>query len=242
MIGFCILTIEDEKKIQEKFRTLTKNRNLNVVLGVAAESEIDRYISDDYLLERYGRRLSRGEIGCALGHKKISQKMLVLSYKTAVILEDDAIIEHNFENQIDVIGEILEKEKAPMVIVLGHSKTIKRNLWFENLKYRLLNKKTIKEITIGEKEQNFFGTVGYACNQGFMKLIADQVYLHLADDWGYWMENGVKVYHLEKPIVWEDLNTKSSTGNTVHVHHNISSLSFLKEIYVAIKNNIKRHE
>jgi glycosyl transferase family 25 len=238
MIGFCVLTIKNEKEIQEKFNALIKNPDLTVVLGIVAPAEIAKYVDDDYLEERYGRRLSAGEMGCSFGHKKICEKMLALNYKSAVILEDDAIIQHNFRDQIDTIRVLLEAENSPMVIILGHSKTIRRNLWFENIKYKLLHKRKINGIAIGEKKQNYFGTVGYACNQSYMQLIAQQTRLHIADDWGYWIENGVKVFHLENPIVWEDLNTRSSTGNTVHIHHNLLSASFLREAYVAIKNNI----
>lgn len=240
MIELVILTIQTDKKkyIELEFGKKISNRiKINVFDNNSSSFEDEFNKKKSFL--RYGKYLRKGEISCALGHQRIASLLLEKECTTAVVLEDDALLELNFEECTLTLSDYINKLAAPTVVILGHSKTIKNNLWFENLKYKLYDKIKIKKFVLGKKKQNYFGTVGYLCNREFIKLRSlDEVHT-IADDWIFYeQEFGVQIYHLENPIVWEDLQTTSSTGNSLIIHHNILSKNFLRELFSAIKNKI----
>lgn len=62
--------------------------------------EINQYCNQEKAKQLFGRELLSGEIGCALSHKKIYEKMISEEIKYAVILEDDAIVDKSVVNAI----------------------------------------------------------------------------------------------------------------------------------------------
>ena len=57
-----------------------------------------------------------GEIGCALSHQKIYQKMIDENIESALILEDDVILPRNFN---EILHKITLKDDAPSVLLLS---------------------------------------------------------------------------------------------------------------------------
>jgi glycosyl transferase, family 25 len=51
----------------------------------------------------HGRPASRGEIGCAMSHRNIYRKMVEEGISWAILLEDDVVIEHVFNDAIENI-------------------------------------------------------------------------------------------------------------------------------------------
>lgn len=236
-----ILTIDDIKIVKDKFSNVlnTKLFNLNIVQGI--ESNLNLSFFDEkksYL--RYGKILSKGEMLCSLGHFKIYD--LICKSDTlgwSLIIEDDAILD---SKALFFLDEIKSYEfNEPTVLVLGHSKTIPSNLWFQKLKQPLYKAKIILNNKIGEKKINYFGTVGYLINSEAAKLSSKMKgCFWKADDWVYFQNNHIKVLHLEDPIIWEDQSKKnSSTGNSLAIHHNIFSASFLMEIKAMLNARFK---
>jgi hypothetical protein len=71
--------------------------DVNITYGIdgrqLAQMEVRKLYSSTMSQLFNGRRLSRGEIGCALGHKKIYAELSRSDYQWALVLEDDARIE-----------------------------------------------------------------------------------------------------------------------------------------------------
>jgi glycosyl transferase, family 25 len=70
------------------------------------EEEIVNAYSPELNKKFYRHGLTRGEIGCYLGHKKIWQKILDENIKCAVILEDDCILETHFPQVLEAISNL----------------------------------------------------------------------------------------------------------------------------------------
>lgn len=68
------------------------------------EQEVARVYSPELNRKYYRHGLTRGKIGCYLGHKKIWQKILDEDIDCAVILEDDAILEAHFSKMLEAIS------------------------------------------------------------------------------------------------------------------------------------------
>ena len=57
---------------------------------------------------QYGRKLTNGEACCTIGHAKIAKKFLESNEDWALVLEDDVILDENFNLALDQI----EKERV----------------------------------------------------------------------------------------------------------------------------------
>jgi GR25 family glycosyltransferase involved in LPS biosynthesis len=236
-----VLTIDDIKIIKDKFSTLLNRKefNLNIVQGL--ESKLNLSLFDEkksYL--RYNKILSKGEKLCSLGHFKIYD--LICKSNTlnwSLIIEDDAI----FDAKSFIFFEQIKSYKfnEPTILILGHSKTIPNNLWFQKLKQPLYKRNIIFNYKIGEKKINYFGTVGYIINLEAAKLLSKMNDCYWkADDWVYFQKNNINILHLDDPIIWEDQAKKnSSTGNSLAIHHNIFSANFFVEIKAMLNARFK---
>lgn len=234
-----ILTIKDKSEIISKYRNqLPSSYDLTITSG--KDQHLEEIKFDLKLAQMiYPRELTPGEKNCARGHKKMWEQALNKPKKWQIFLEDDAIIDSNFESVVEDI--IKYDSNKPTAIILGRSKTIHRNLWFENIKIPFSVQYKVGNIHLGEKEQNFFGTVGYMLNDAALKLLDELPYVFWkADDWTLFNNYGLKILHLRKPCIWEDFMThESTTGNKNAAQHKLWTKSILREIFVALKNNIK---
>lgn len=237
--GTFILTIKEVNEIEEKYKKLLSNiSNVKVVRGDDESLSHHSYLPEISTM-LYGKKLTKGEINCARGHREMWQLAKNEQQKWAIFLEDDADL---------IIGasQIMQKllnhtTNQPIAIILGHSKTIKKNLWFENLKIPLHNIRAINGVKLGEKKQNLFGTVGYMLNDKAIELLVSlPPTFWKADDWRIYENSGLKTLHLLNPCIWENF-LSSSTGNSCEIHHNIFSKNFLREIISAIAGQIRRN-
>lgn len=118
----------------------------------------------------FGRELLLGEIGCALSHKKIYQKIVDENIPYAVILEDDAIVKSDFKR---VVSLVIEKNISYDVVLLGHNRGFKNeevidsvdSLWWRYL----LN----KNYRLGMLVKGGLGTYGYMISQKGAKRILE---------------------------------------------------------------------
>ena len=173
----------------------------------------------------YGRCLRKGEIGCSLSHFNIIRDFALNSKENwLLIMEDDAVPESQF---IHFINEFENKHVTTNAeILLGHSKTSRKHIFVQRLKQPLRNYKNINGISFGEnKNVTLCGTVAYLINKQAANIISgnSQPYW-LADDWFLFQNMGIRVYHPQIPLVYEDLSYDSSTENDIYYHHN-----FIKE-------------
>lgn len=190
----------------------------------------------------YGRQLKNGEIGCTLSHFECISKFAnsATSDEWLIILEDDVLPETDFFQFLDEIKNV-EASKEPEVFLLGHSKLKKGNNWIRLLKYPSYKKKKLAGFDFMVNNSNFCGTVGYIINTSAAKKMLEQKerIFWVTDDW-YLIENmGIEVYHPKKPLIYEDLDSTSETGNIVHCSHSFKSHA-IRNIYIFIVENLKK--
>ena len=161
--------------------------------------------------DRYGRNPSSSEIGCSLSHfeaVKLSENNCPL-----IILEDDALLKVDSKVFLKLI-ELINKNNKYEIVIFGFSKfdeisdyhlniinpfvpTIK----FDNLKY-----------SIGERLiHTTSGALAYYLSPSAKKKISllKEIY-HVADDWHFYSNFGIKIGYIFPTLVIEDLSQKST--------------------------------
>jgi GR25 family glycosyltransferase involved in LPS biosynthesis len=180
----------------------------------------------------YGRKLHNGELGCSLAHSRLISNLSFISSDWNLILEDDAKLDNDIFNFLYDLKAI--KISQPTVILLGHSRTLKKNIFWQRLKHPLSNEMKIGKYTFGQNKWVNgcgVGTVGYVINSSCRDIINKlPKNFWLADDWKFFHNAGISIYHPINPLVWEDFLAKESrTGNSIKIHHNFISSNILRE-------------
>lgn len=134
-----------------------------------SKSEISQYCNQKKAKHLFGRELLLGEIGCALSHKKIYQKMVDENIPYAVILEDDAVIKEGFN---DTVKLILSSDANWNLVLLGHNKGFEKGQEFDSIKSYWGNVQLRKNFALGRVVKGGLGTFGYlVSNNGAKKLL-----------------------------------------------------------------------
>jgi glycosyl transferase, family 25 len=167
--------------------------------------------------------LSQEEISCSISHYQI-----ITGKKVDIVLEDDALpIELESFKALKYLKQFIETLTEPTVIIVGHSKVSKRDLFVQKLKQPLINQIRIKKYTIGENNRiNYYGTVAYMFNTSFSNQIKTIKCFWRADDWKTIKYNtGCKIYHLRDLLVLEDLKSMniSQIKNKIHSRHDFKN-------------------
>lgn len=162
-----------------------------------SESEISQYCNQNKAKQLFGRELLLGEIGCALSHKKIYQKIVDENIPYAVILEDDAIVSRDIEC---VLKSILSSELNWDLILLGHHKNNVKGI---KSPISLWDKHFIStKYTLGRLADFGFGTYGYFVTlQGAKKLNKELFNIHSPIDHYTSDSQLFNVYALEPTII-----------------------------------------
>ncbi|WP_017093667.1 glycosyltransferase family 25 protein [Vibrio splendidus] len=189
--------------------------------------------------EKYQRELKKGEIGCALSHYSLMKEHAdKVNNDWMIILEDDALIESGFECFIEDLSTV--KCDNACILLLGHSKTRKKDLWVQRLKQPLSDIIDIGDKCFGINSRiGFCGTVGYAINRKAATLITNNKLCWIADDWKTIKKSGVDIYHPKEPLIYEDLNTESSIGNRIFFNHHLGT-NTLRQILSIVKAQVMK--
>lgn len=190
----------------------------------------------------YGRELTRGEIGCSISHRRVIKSLVNDIKGWACIFEDDALFSSitvlDFLRTLDSENHI-----EPIVLILGHSKTVASNAWLQNLKQPRYESKYFGTTKFSKRfNANFCGTVAYCINEPAAQIICrmpDPFYL--ADDWDIFSNAGINIFHADKPLVYEDLTEISTTGNTIKVLHTLNWNTAFSELTTALINQLRFH-
>ncbi|PHM70362.1 lipooligosaccharide galactosyltransferase I [Xenorhabdus sp. KJ12.1] len=170
-------------------------------------------------------RLTKGEIGCALSHLFIYEKIIKEKISHALILEDDAILSDNIHNVISEI-ENIDNIKKPNVYLLNKAE-----------KYVNNRKVEAKELHIYQAYEAS-GTYGYLINKIAAKKLLKELkpIKYEADMWGIFkFRHFINVYCIIPHVISTfDLDTLSSSIETER-----SSLKKERESY---RHKLKKQE
>jgi len=213
-----------------------------VYLDAISDSGIIESSFDQYLATLiYGRTLRPAEMGCSLSHRTAIKNFLKTNGDWRVILEDDAIVTSGFLCFVEGLSEY--ELSLPIMLVLGHSKTVQKNLWWQKIKQPFYEVIELNSLRFGTLPYtNFVGTVGYALNKNAAFIINNMPKTFwIADDWRIFENAGIKVYHAATPLVFENLNSSSSTANIVKPLHSLFSRGFFGELWIAYRALMRRY-
>ena len=146
------------------------------------EEELAKIYRKDLALKRLKRELSKGEIGCALSHKKIYQHIVDKKIELALILEDDVFFREN--PQIFLKELIKERVKFPAkweIILLGHHSGSRLD---NNTIPSIWSCKKLKNgYCLGRTSSLAYGTYGYLINQrGARRMLKNLFSIYLPLD------------------------------------------------------------
>ena len=74
--------------------------------SILGPEEISQVYSADHAIRSIGRELGKGEIACALSHKRIYERMVEEKIPYVVILEDDVIFDSMFIDFMEVLSDL----------------------------------------------------------------------------------------------------------------------------------------
>ena len=134
------------------------------------KSEISQYCNQNKAKQLFGRELLLGEIGCALSHKKIHQKMVDENIPYAVILEDDAVVKEGFN---EVVSLVYKNNLSWHIILLGHYRGFEHNQETNSIDSIWSRYSLNKTYRLGKIVKGGLGTHGYIISQEGAKQILD---------------------------------------------------------------------
>ncbi len=204
--------------------------------------DIEKYCDQKKAMQIFGRELLLGEIGCALSHKKIYQKMIEENIDYAVVLEDDAIVSRDIEY---VLKSILSSELNWDLILLGH---YKNNIKGIKSPISLWDKHFIStKYTLGRLADFGFGTHGYLITlKGAKKLNEELFNIHRPIDHYTSDSQLFNVYALEPTVINVENNFETLIDN-IKIREQILERSWvplarklhLIDVAVSIKSFLK---
>ena len=131
------------------------------------QEEMSEIYSGMLATKEIGRELSRGEIGCALSHKKIYEKIVHENIDIALVLEDDI----DFNEELLTLMDMQDKfQKNWELVLLGHhtgysrDKDTSASIWGQI--------KLTEKYAIVRPCEEAYGTYGYLLTKkGAQKLL-----------------------------------------------------------------------
>lgn len=171
-----------ESKVEYERIEAVYGRNLS-------KEEYGRSVSSFHAFLARGRKLTDGEVGCALSHLEIYRRMIAERISVAVALEDDIIIDPRFTKALGEIESFISPDK-PQVVMLS---------------------------TLGSRDVGKIGivkTMSAICTDGYViTLPAAKIILHanypvvtVADSWSRWRRRyGLETYRYCPSVVSQDV-------------------------------------
>ena len=173
------------------------------------------------------QRLTIGEIGCEMAHRKAWDT----DNSGLIVLEDDFHVENcDWENFVELCENLVSNNTLDdSIIMLGSSRMRRNDVWFRNLIFlpsKIINFGNIKIHRNDIIDRT--GTVGYYIGAMAQRKLLLSNLIHVADDWSAKRQYGIDIYYVARPLVWEQ-NEFSLTGNGQEMIFTFSS--FKRSIY-----------
>ena len=154
-----------------------------------------------------GRPIAPAEIGCALSHYRIYQRMLDESIPYACILEDDVVLKPAFGAQLEFVASHINPASPQVILLSNHTP--------EHCETQRLK----------ETRADMF-TEAYVVTQAAAKALL-QANLPMqvpCDHWGRWVKRGViQLYHAFPTVATQDQVTFASSTSEGRVNPNTLS-------------------
>jgi len=217
IIKIFVITLSEQHERQQFISDQFNNINVpfEFIYGINGRllSDKDREtLYDNEKAKYFDRELTLGEIGCALSHRLVYEKMIKDNIQKAIILEDDIIIKKDFYSIISFFNDFLCKNTVIKLERCYGSNPSEDNVLVG--KFTCWHRKKINnEYFIGQPINNPFLTCGY-----YLDLLAAKKLFSLmpklfivADAWWYFRKF-IKLRMINKTIVTTNNIFKSLIG------------------------------
>lgn len=172
-IKIFIINLKKDTEKKEYMQKLCIKYNIHAefieaVEGVSlSEKGISKIYSEKKSIDTIGRELSRGEIGCALSHKSIYEKIVNKDIEVALILEDDIFFDRKLLDILDLKDSIEDKWDLTL---LGHHTGYSREVDTRASAWKQVN--LTNKCKLSRPCEKAYGTYGYMLtNKGAKKLL-----------------------------------------------------------------------
>ncbi|HDS3819724.1 glycosyltransferase family 25 protein [Morganella morganii] len=210
-----VISLKEEISRRKNIKTQLDNLNIKfdffdaIDLRNSNPAELNEKCKDNTNLNR---KLTSGEIGCALSHINIYRKTISNEENWSWIIEDDALLDNVSNSKINQIISLANKYNAD-IIILGYSKLSPddtTNFYIKEPVKRICKSKD--GYTLGVPWKNWTcGTVSYLINKNGAKKIltrymkSDEKIETVADDWLFFEKKcDLKILHCRPLIIYED--------------------------------------
>lgn len=214
--------------------SLTAER-LSAINGGDLDEQETSFINRENFLLNTKRHISNGEIGCALSHRLIWQKMLDNDLDYALILEDDVVLapqlldilnNPEFYEQFDFLNLSSNFPYSPdiniLISLLNGQKSVKRNAnfhqidWSKHWRIFALHH-LINDIVACECDNAPALTSGYIlskkCASSFLR-VSDELSVPIDNVWRY-ADGELKQAFLANPLIVQRENDSNILGRDV---------------------------
>jgi len=196
-----------------------------------SDAEIEVSYSKARVVKQFDRELSRSEIGCALSHKKIYQKMVDERIGRALILEDDVVFNDDLLKILDGVNHFPDNWNT---ILLGHHSEKGRDI--ETLYSFLGRKKLNKQHSFVRPTECACGTYGYIVNLDAATILLDDLkVIYKPIDHYTGVDQALNLYTVN-PAVITPHDFLSDHCHSMHERNQMQSSNRLNK-----KTTIKRH-
>jgi GR25 family glycosyltransferase involved in LPS biosynthesis len=226
-----VITLPAATMRQESIKSQLNALNLTFEFFPGADG---RKLGNDEILKYYdtkkankylGRDLTRGEIGCALSHKHIYEKMIADNIQRTIVLEDDIIIDDKFPDLVC----LLDKFRISSYIVKLDSVDKQTVPWH---KIRLS-----AEYSIEHPLSSVTYTWGYYIDilaAKTMLKILDKIFLE-ADRWEIF-KSFIKLRILNKQMIANNNIFDSEIGERGEIRANyVSKINIINKVIKLVK-------
>lgn len=154
-----------------------------------------------------GRSVGIGEIGCALSHYQIYQRMIDENIPYACILEDDVILKSEFSKQLQVIEQWLDTSKSQVVLLSNHTSEF-CNDW-----------------QISPAKKDMYAEAYILTQQAAKALLKANLPMQTpCDHWGRWVKTkAIELYHAFPTVCTQD-QTQFVSGTVDNTRFNVAKL------------------
>lgn len=217
-----VISLKDELKRRQNIKTQLDTLGIEFEFFDAIDlrnSNDNAYYNNHEGSYNLQRKLTSGEVGCALSHINIYNQILSNKYDWSWIIEDDALLNYIINKKIEHLISLASEHGAD-VVILGYSKLS----YSDSKKFYI--KEPIKIIgasengyTLGIPWKNWTcGTVSYLISKnGARKIINNHIaskekIVTVADDWLFFEKKcGLKILHCRPLMVYEDYENHISS-------------------------------
>jgi glycosyl transferase family 25 len=150
-------------------------------------------IDENAILANKGRRLSPGEIACAISHREMFRQVITHGWAGALIFEDDVTIEPSIHQFIlDIRNAAHAGSIRSEVIYLGGREGFEEARIALSLRSRLRWKSGIRIRKVLRTEHAIQRTCGYFISRGACKALIEREHtiVDVADAWEMRLRNG----------------------------------------------------